>query len=139
MNGLLTWKNFDKHKIVFEEPKRVNITDEKLKAQRILIKYKYSKTETDKLSIKTPILFSWAIQENNFNGKITYTFPLVMFDSNIGVTKEEEENIKIFETILKCCKKHLLKDETKTLLDCYDLDHLVNTMDIFYRKKIKVE
>jgi len=60
-----------------------------------------------------------------------------MFDSNIGATKEEEKNIKIFETILKCCKNHLLKDETKTLLDCYDLDHLVNTMDIFYRKKDK--
>ena len=133
--ALLTWKNFDKHKIIFEEPKRVYTKDEKLKAHRIAIKYKYSKTEIDKLHIKTPVLFSWGIQDNNFSD--TRTFPLVMFDSNIGATKEEEDNIKLFETILKCCKKYLLKDETKNLLDCYDLDHLINTMDIFYRKKDK--
>jgi len=32
-----------------------------------------------------------------------------MFDSNIGATKEEEKNIKIFERILKCCKKTSFK------------------------------
>ena len=106
-NGLLTRKNFDKNKIIFEEPKTVNIKDEKFKAHKILIKYKYSETEIDKLSIKTPVFFSWGVQENNFGEKITYTFPLVMFNSNIGATKEEEKNIKIFETILKCCKKQM--------------------------------
>jgi len=94
-NGLLTWKIFDKNKIIFEEPKRVNIKDEKFKAHRILIKYKYSETEIDKLSIKTPVLFSWGIQKNNFGD--TYTFPLVMFDSNIGATKEEEKILKFLK------------------------------------------
>ena len=60
-NGLLTRKNFDKNKIIFEEPKTVNIKDEKLKVHRILIKYKYSKTEIDKLSIKTPVRFTWGV------------------------------------------------------------------------------
>ena len=133
MEGLLTWKNFDTERIIFEEPKIVKGLDDKIKTWRINIKYKYPSGKISKLSIKTPILFSWGIQENNFSGN-SYTIPLVMYNSNEGPTKDERKTIKLMESILKQCKNHLNLDKIK---EQYNIEHMVNNMDIFYRKKDK--
>ena len=137
MEGLLTWKDFDSNKIVFAEAKTVKGIEDKIRAWRIGIKYTYPSGKTDRLSIKTPILFPCGIQENNFSGDNhkTYSIPLVMYNSTEGSTTNEKKTIKLMESILKKCKKHLNLDEVKETIEQYNLEHMVDNMDIFYRKK----
>ena len=77
-------------------------------------------------------------QENKSLDNIAnYTFSVVMFDRNAGVSKEQQNTINIFEQILSAIKTHLKKEETKDALNQLQLDALVDMMDIFYRKKEK--
>ena len=123
MEGLLTWKNFDiEIIIIFEEPKIVKGLDDTTKTWRINIKYIYPSGKTSKLSIKTPVLFSWGIQENNFSGD-SYTIPLVMYNSNEGQTKDERKTIKLMESILKQCKNHINTDKVKETIEQYNIEH----------------
>lgn len=101
------------------------------------IKYLYPSEKTCKLSIKTPILFSWGIQENSGKNGESYTIPLLMYNSNEGPTKDERKTIKLMESILKYCKNHLNSDKVKETIEQYNLEHMVNNMDIFYRKNDK--
>jgi len=112
MEGLLTWKNFDTKRIIFEEPNKVKGLDDKIKAWRINIKYIYPSGKTSKLSIKTPILFSWGIRETNYSSN-SYTMPLVMYNYNEGPTRNEKKTIQLMESILKQCKNHLNLDKIK--------------------------
>lgn len=131
-----TEKNFNETNIMFGDPKKYTTP---ATFTRIPISYKYPDGEK-KLSIKTPILFSWGIQENrNQQTKHidSYTFSFVMFDQMKGMTEEEKETIKIFNDCLKKIKEHLLKEEIKETLNKWDYDADVNRMDIFFRKKEK--
>lgn len=132
----LTHENFNVDNIIFQEVK----TNNDFKFQRIGIHYKYEDGNVDKLSIKTPELFSWGVQENKNKEKGTvdsFTFSLVMFNQNSGATEEELETIKMFEQILEAIKGHLLKEATKEELNKWDSDHIIHAMDIFWRKKDK--
>ena len=139
----LTWKTFDPKNIVFEKVKVYDNGD--IKFQRIFIKYRYPRGGTDKLSIQTPELFSWGVQENTMpmaaNTTATakpvdsYTMSFVMHDQNDEPTEDEKQTIAMFNTILNQCKLHLKKVSTKQELKKYQMDPFVDVMDIFYRKK----
>ena len=64
---------------------------------------------------------------------------LVMYNSTEEPTTVEKKTIKLMESILKKCKKHLNLDEVKQTIEQYNWEHMVNNMDIFYRKKTKVK
>ena len=121
------------------KPKKVK--EDKIKTWRVGIKYTYPSGKTDKLSIKTPILFSWGIQENNFSGdnNKTYSMSLVMYNSTEEPTTVEKKTIKLMVYILQKCKKHLNLDEVKETIEQYNMEQMLNNMDIFYRKKDKGE
>lgn len=132
----LTHENFNVDNVVFQEVKKNN----DFQFQRIGIFYRYNDGTVDKLSIKTPELFSWGVQENKNKEKGTvdsFTFSLVMFNQQNGATEEEAKTIQMFEQILKATKCHMLKDSTKEEMGKWELDPIVQVMDIFWRKKDK--
>jgi len=67
------------------------------------MKYTYPSGTTNKLSIKTSILFSRDLQENSFSGDNdkTYSISLVMCRSTDGPTIYEKKAIELTESILK--------------------------------------
>lgn len=145
----LTYETFDINNVIFEDVKKIQ--HGKLEFQRIIIKYLYDNGKTDKLSIKTPELFSWGIQEKHpyavgstasagsDSDSIVegYTMSFVMFDQNSGPTEEQAGCLQMFEEILSKCKSHLKSEEVKAATAKYQMDALTDLMDIFYRKKDK--
>ena len=134
---IITHETFNIDHLFFEEPKQYNMKGG-IKFSRIYPKYRYPNGQVDKIYIQTPELFSWGVKENKSLDNIAnYTFSFVMFDRNVGVSKEQQNTINIFEQILSAIKTHLKKEETKDTLNQFQLDALVDMMDIFYRKKDK--
>src|SRR5688572_17747533 len=99
--------------------KKMTTSSEK-KFQRVFLKYKYD----DKISIKTPALYSYGIQE--YRSPHTdlidsYTLPLTMYDRMSVQTEDEAKTIEIFESCLKIIKKHLKKSDVKDELNKYEM------------------
>ena len=145
-DSIITYETFNIDNLFFEEPKQFTMKNDKssgsgLKFSRVYPKYRYPNGQVDKIYIQTPELFSWGVQENmsmeNPDQIASYTFSFVMFDQNRGPTEEEQKTIKIFEDILDAIKKYLKKQETKESLGQFELDPLVDMMELFYRKKDK--
>jgi len=134
----ITWKNFDINNVIFEKVKTMTTAAE-IKYQRIFLKYKYDDGTIGKISIRTPALFSYGIQENRSqtNTLDSYTLPITMYDKMVGQTEAEAKTIEIFESCLKLIKTHLKKSDVKDALNKYEMDADVDQMDIFYRKKDK--
>src|SRR5688572_23254537 len=59
----ITYKNFDINNVIFENVKQMT-TPSEIKFQRVFLKYKYDDGTIDKISIQTPTLYSYGIQEN---------------------------------------------------------------------------
>jgi len=135
----ITWKTFDINNVIFENAKTM-ATAADVKFQRIFLKYKYDDGTIGKISIRTPALFSYGIQENRSSqtGLLdSYTLPLSMYDRMAGGTYNESKTIQLFESCLKLIKTHLKKSDVKEALNKYEMDAVVDQMDIFYRKKDK--
>ena len=135
----ITWKNFDINNVILEKVTKMTTTAE-IKFHRIFLKYKYDDGTIDKISIRTPTLFSYGVQENRSSQTNTldsYTLPLIMYDKMAGQTEAEAKTIQIFDSCLKLVKTHLKKSDTKEALNKYEMDADVDQMDIFYRKKDK--
>ena len=135
----ITYKNFDINNVIFENVKKMTTSSEN-KFQRVFLKYKYDDGTIGKISIKTPTLYSYGIQENRSPHTDlidSYTLPLTMYDRMGVQTEDEAKTIEIFESCLKLIKKHLKKSDVKDELNKYEMDADVDQMDIFYRKKDK--
>jgi len=124
----LNTKSFDINKVVFEDAKHV--ANGNVKFDRIYMKYLHDDGTLSKLSIVTPKLFSWGVQENKFDNKNvdSYTLPLVMYNQLNGPTEEETETIEIFEAILDKIKIHLKKVYKHMTSE-------IDSMKIFYKKE----
>lgn len=145
----LTWKTFNANKMIFEDVKKCE--SDIASFQRIFVKYDYEDGKLPgKLSIRTPELFSWGIQENGKNYKAPssatnpvegYTMSFVMFNKDRlgGPTEDELKTIEMFEQILTKCKQHLKLPQTKAAMGKYQIDPLVDLMSIFYRKQERGE
>lgn len=113
------------------------------------MKYDYEDGKLpSKISIRTPQLFSWGIQENGKNTKLpisetnpveNYTMSFVMFNKERigGPSEDESKTIDMFEAILTKCQNHLKHPSTKAVMGKYNMDPLVDMMSIFYRKHDK--
>ncbi len=140
----LTFETFNVDNIVFQ-PIRVN---KKFQFSRIPIQYRYDTGKCDKLSIETPELFSWGVQENSNPSKKdekqvdSYTMSFVMYNQKDGPTEQEEKAIRLFETVLEAIKTYLKTPEVKHELGKSTnrvYDAFVDSLDLFYRKKDKTK
>lgn len=135
----ITWKDFDINNVIFEKVTKMTTTAE-IKFQRIFLKYKYHDGTVGKISIRTPKLYSYGVQENRSsqtNLLDSYTLPVTMYDKMVGQTEDEAKTIEMLESCLKLIKQHLKKSDVKEALNKYEMDADVDQMDIFYRKKDK--
>ena len=139
--SFLTYKEIDLNRIVLEPVKE--IVNGAISFKRINIKYIMPNGTREKLSIKTPELFSWGVAENRSMDKSkdlppdSYQMSLVMYDAREVATQSEDERgtVEVLEKIVKKIKAHLKDDATKAAMKKYQLDPFVDLMDMFYRKK----
>ena len=141
--SIVSYKEFDINNVIFDPVRK--IVKDAINFQRINIKYVNKDGKADKLSVQTPELFCWGIQEAHAMGKSAdlppdnYKLPLVLYDARDNKTGTEEEIgfMDMLDQIMKKIKAHLNQPETMKELGKYDLGPFVDRMTIYYRKKEK--
>lgn len=135
----LNCDTFNIDNVIFEEVKHMESGN--VKYMKLFVKYRYENGIVDRISIQTPELFSWGVQqypkEGPAAGPISYSMSLVMFDSKKGPTEEERKTIKMFDDISEACKNHLKKESTQKEMCNYKLNALVDQLNPFYIKEDK--
>jgi len=139
----LNWETFDISKLSFSEAKKITFGE--LTYHRIYLSYAYDTEqggiEHGDLSLETPILMSYGIQENRAKKTMqsdtdksvdSYTISLRMWDPLVGPTDEEKGTVAMFDSILTAIKEHLKMMETKRELKKFDMDPDVDRMTLYF-------
>ena len=132
--------DLDVGNIMFSNPETKSIPNTPISYKRINVLYKNNDGSVGDLVIPTEQLFSFGLQENTdmASGKITgYSIPLCLW-SRTGATDNEKQFVSTFESIVECCREHLLTDETKEAIENYSLDQSdLKKFNPVYRKRDK--
>lgn len=134
---LLTHDVFDISKMMFLEPKEIEVAGKKTgpKSWRVPIRYD---AVNQPLKVQMPTLFSWGVQEYRDGDSVSsYSMSLVMYNAKNGgsATAEERGTIEMFEAILEKIRKYLKMKSTKDAMKKYNMDTDVDKMDVFFRKR----
>lgn len=119
---LTSASGYNVQKMIFNEPQDNKIPNSSFSYKRINISTENNNGTTGDLVLKTPVLFSFGVQENinpeskEVNG---YIMPLCLWNRN-GPTDEEKEWTDTFNAICNRCKDHLI--EKKQEINKWDLE-----------------
>ena len=93
--------------IIFKEAKEYKVKDSKIKYKRIPIEVKYPNGKKGQLIIKTPLLFSFGVNEkkNQETGKLVgYSIPVCLWSKDSEPTTQEQAFFDVINNIMGICR-----------------------------------
>ena len=137
---LTRYENLSKDKILFQEPKEYKVKDSKFKYQRIKIETKYPNGKKGDLTIETPFLFSFGVNEKKSQETdklIGYSTPVCLWEKDSQPNLEEKAFFEAVSKITEICQQYLEDEFEPDMASTLDRPYYYKQVEYVDKKRKK--
>ena len=135
---LSSYDSITTENIIFNEAKEFKVKDSKIKCKRIPIEVKYPNGKKGALVIKTPLLFSFGVNEKKnqeTNKLVGYSMPVCLWSKDSEPNTKEKAFFKTLNNVVSMCRYHLVSEYGEDLASSMSSHFITNKLSILIRKE----